>query len=129
MDGWLKDIQNRENCYFSDIHIFIIGTKLDLLKENDEMTLLLQETDINTIIAKYHKTNIYETQNYNKMVAHTMFVEFAGYVSSKTNENVTQTIETCVLKAVESLKCDKCGDLPYNHHEITPRLWRNVTSN
>ena len=52
------------------------------------------------------------------MISHKMFVEFAGYVSSKTNENVTQTLETCVSKALSALQCSQCGDLQYNYNKI-----------
>ena len=121
MKDWLQQIQNKENCFTNDIHVFIVGTKLDLLTENNKKITLLQQTNkIKPIIAKYHKTKIYERRNVNEMIVRTMFVEFAGYVSNKTKENVNETIETCISKAIDSLKCDKCGDLSFKQHQIQP---------
>ena len=45
-----------------------------------------------------------------KTIESKMFVRFEGYLSSKTDENVTQTIECCGSKGIS---CEQCGGYAY----------------
>ena len=109
---------------FSDVNIYLIGNKIDLLNNNlQKSKKIIKDNKIQNIIEKYDGMQInkdsidinrfnatYETQKIPQSYPKNgkLRVSFAGYISCLTNENVVSTVQNSIIDSLLTLKCPNC---------------------